>query len=108
MATNTLRKSESFKIGEKAESIFEKVAKKKQFKVYKANKHQNINQHIDFFISCYHFNFSVDVKARKKINRGDSKVNDEWTWIEFKMFFLCYPFKDIFCSFSCFKTLTLS
>ena len=84
MATNALKKSESFETGERAENIFERVAKKEHFKVYKANRDQNINQHIDFFISCYHFNFSVDVKARKKINRGDSEVNDEWTWIEFK------------------------
>ena len=84
MATNALRKSESFEIGERAESVFERVARKEHFKVRKANRDQNINQHIDFFISCYHFNFSVDVKARKKISRGDSEVNDSWTWIEFK------------------------
>ena len=84
MATNALRKRESFQTGKRAESLFERVAKKAHFKVHKANRDQNMNQHIDFFISCYHFNFSVDVKARKKISRGDSEVNDAWTWIEFK------------------------
>ena len=84
MVTNTLRKDESFKVGQQSESDFEKAANKENYIVSKATREENMFKHIDFFLGQDHFKFGVDVKARKKTNRSDSSFNDDWTWIEFK------------------------
>ncbi len=84
MARNALVHKENMEIGLKTESLFEEVAKKENFIVRKSSLSQDRHKHIDFFLEQDHFKYSVDVKARKKTTRGDVKVNDEWTWIEFK------------------------
>ena len=84
MARNALVHKENMEIGLKTESLFEEVAKKENFIVRKSSLSEDRHKHIDFFLKQDHFKYSVDVKARKKTNRDDAKVNDEWTWIEFK------------------------
>ena len=84
MARNSLVHKENMEIGLKTESLFEEVAKKENFIVRKSSLSEDRHKHIDFFLEQDHFKYSVDVKARKKTTRGDVKVNDEWTWIEFK------------------------
>lgn len=84
MARNALVHKENMELGLKTESLFEEVAKKENFIVRKSSLSEDRHKHIDFFLEQDHFKYSVDVKARKKTTRGDVKVNDEWTWIEFK------------------------
>ena len=85
MATNTLKKySDSFKHGTKSEEAFANAARKENFIVRKATKDQDMKEHIDFFLEQDHFQFSVDVKARKKASRYDNTFDDVWQWIEFK------------------------
>ena len=84
MARNALVHKENMELGLKTENLFEKTAKKENFIVRKSSLSEDRFKHIDFFLEQDHFKYSVDVKARKKTTRGDVKVNDEWTWIEFK------------------------
>ncbi len=84
MARNALVHTENMELGLKTESLFEEIAKKENFIVRKSSLSEDRYKHIDFFLEQDHFKYSVDVKARKKTTRGDVKVNDEWTWIEFK------------------------
>ena len=84
MARNALVHKENMELGLKTESLFEEIAKKENFIVRKSSLSEDRFKHIDFFLEQDHFKYSVDVKARKKTTRGDVKVNDEWTWIEFK------------------------
>ena len=84
MARNALVHKENMELGLKTENLFEETAKKENFIVRKSSLSEDRFKHIDFFLEQDHFKYSVDVKARKKTARGDVKVNDEWTWIEFK------------------------
>jgi len=84
MARNALVHKENMELELKTESLFEEIAKKENFIVRKSSLSEDRYKHIDFFLEQDHFKYSVDVKARKKTARGDVKVNDEWTWIEFK------------------------
>jgi hypothetical protein len=72
-------------VGKKAEDLFKQSMEDLGWHVYDATKEENIKKHIDFHLASSKENkfFSVDVKAQKKTNRSDNKVNDEWLWIEF-------------------------
>lgn len=74
----------SLETGKKAEESFSKISKKHGFICTAASREENIHSHIDFFLEGKNKTVSVDVKARKKTNRKDSKFNDEWVWIEIK------------------------
>ena len=85
MDTHSLTTFEqSLKEGVKGEDAFVLAAKQEHFIVRKSSVKQNIFDHIDFFIRQDRFEFSVDVKARKRINRKDKNFTDESVWIEFK------------------------
>jgi hypothetical protein len=75
---------ESQKMGQSAESLFEDLARQKNLNPIKATKKQQIS-HIDFILTAKNnLKYFVDVKARKKSCRSDSKVDDELVWVEFK------------------------
>ena len=63
MATNALRRNESFNRGKQSENKFVKAAQQENFIVRKASREQNMYKHIDFFLEYDHFKFSVDVKG---------------------------------------------
>jgi hypothetical protein len=73
----------SFALGESAENSFTSAAQKNGMSVTVGSQQDEFN-HIDFHVSKDNLNFSVEVKSRKKIKRGDTSVNDELIWIEFK------------------------
>ena len=75
-------KSEAFVAGQRAELQFASIAKSKGWHVRSATRHQNIFNHIDFFISANANTYSVDVKAQKKESRNLHQ-QDEWHVIEF-------------------------
>ena len=72
--------------GKESEDLFKELMEDLGYIVNEATREENIKDHIDFYLKNNKLNksFSVDVKAQKKTNRSDSKVNDEWLWIEFK------------------------
>lgn len=74
----------AFEMGEKAESIFVSTMKKHNFSIRPSSRDEEF-KHIDFHVTdSKGSSFSVEVKSRKKIKRGDDKVNDELVWVEFK------------------------
>lgn len=71
-------------MGQCAENIFESLAKEKKLNPVKATKKQQI-AHIDFILTAKNgVNYFVDVKARKRSARNNSKISDDLIWIEFK------------------------
>jgi len=76
--------------GASAEELFNELSVKRNYKVKKATKNQNIYDHIDFYLTGKNKEtkkdqtITVDIKARKKTSRQDSKFNDEWVWVEIK------------------------
>jgi hypothetical protein len=73
----------SFESGSKAEHFFEECLEANKFTWKTATKEEEFN-HIDFwFKKDLGLWSSVDVKARKKINRKDNEANDSFIWIEF-------------------------
>jgi hypothetical protein len=70
--------------GEKAEFLFEKIAKSKGFLTKSATLKQQLS-HIDFIVETKDKkSYTFDVKGRKRITRKDASVTDEMVWIEFK------------------------
>jgi len=71
-------------VGETAEDLFQKIAWDKGWSARSATRKEQL-QHIDFHL----YNdeslkeYKVDVKARKKVKRTDSNINDELIWVEF-------------------------
>lgn len=76
---------ESARMGRNAESSFEKTAKLKGYTVSKSSKEEDMIKHFDFIIVNPNGKRSfIDVKARKKLKRGNDNAQDDWIWIEFK------------------------
>ena len=70
-------------VGLNAERLFANLAESKGYVVKSATKEENIFKHIDFFLSKLKEgegikSTSVDVKARKKNERGDKFFNDDY------------------------------
>ena len=65
-----------------AEQIFEQIALSKSLEVKTAKRRDNIHKHIDKYITQDDEGdlrtWSVDIKARKKTSRNDSKAQDEF------------------------------
>jgi hypothetical protein len=71
-------------MGESAEKIFEGLAKEKKLNPIAATRKQQIT-HIDFILTAKNGSkYFVDVKARKRSARNNSKISDDLIWIEFK------------------------
>jgi len=79
---NQFDQRDSLEIGDKAESIFARIAENRGWRVSEASKRENINEHWDFLIEKLEESYKVDVKAMKRISRYDSAVQDTWLWVE--------------------------
>jgi len=76
---NKWKKSESWENGQKVENSFAKLLGQRDPDFRAATKQEQY-KHID-----YHSYFgTIDVKAKKRLNRLDSKGQDEFVWLEFK------------------------
>lgn len=73
------KKSESWKNGQSVESDFAKLLKQRDPDFKKSTREEQF-RHIDY----HSFFGTIDVKAKKKLNRLDSKGQDEFVWLEFK------------------------
>jgi len=74
---------DSLELGNAAQKIFKNIAVKRGWEVFPAVEAQDIDEHWDYSIkNPAGEEFKVDVKARKRKNRHDKNVQDEWAWIE--------------------------
>jgi len=71
--------TESWNRGQEVEKEFSVLLKKRDANFRKSSREEQF-KHID-----YHSSFgTIDVKAKKRINRGDEEEQDELIWLEFK------------------------
>ena len=79
------KSGECLQTGLGAEQLFDQIAESKSLEIKNAKRRDNIQKHIDkHLIEENVQGWSVDIKARKKASRSDSKAQDEWIWIEFQ------------------------
>ena len=71
-----------FAMGTEAEASFHLVAKGNGWNCMKTNVYADMNEHQDFVLLKSGQQFTVDVKAGKKIKRQDANVSWEWIWLE--------------------------
>ena len=67
-----------------AEQLFDKIAISKHLEIKNAKRRDNIQKHIDKYVTDDAGTWSVDIKARKKTRRSDDNAQDDWIWIEFQ------------------------
>ena len=67
-----------------AEQLFDKIAISKHLEIKNAKRRDNIQKHIDKYVTDDAGTWSVDIKARKKTRRSDNNAQDDWIWIEFQ------------------------
>ena len=73
------KNSYSWNRGQRIEKEFAPLLRQRDPNYRKANREEQF-RHIDYFS-----NFgTIDVKAKKKINRSDSSEQEELVWVEFK------------------------
>jgi hypothetical protein len=75
---------ESQKVGLKAEEEFAEAARRNGYGVRKSSLEENKFKHIDLWIDADNKLLSVDVKAKKKVARSSSQLEDRWMLVEFK------------------------
>jgi hypothetical protein len=81
MYNNPLASGTSIHMGVSAERKFDKLSKKYRYQSFPTEKFLQIS-HVDRKISGREGNFSVEIKAMKKISRSDPSPQDKWIWIE--------------------------
>lgn len=79
---NKYDKRGCLEIGQRAESVFARIAIQEGWKVTAASNYANINDHWDLLIEKGAEKYRVDVKAMKRLSRRDPSVQDQWIWIE--------------------------
>ena len=75
---------ECLQTGLGAAQIFDKIAELKCFEVRNAKRRENMQKHIDKYVTDDAGTWSVDIKARKKTRRSNDNAQDDWIWIEFQ------------------------
>ena len=86
----TIQKNKYDKTGEclqtglGAEQLFDQIAESKSLEIKNAKRRENMQKHIDKYVTENGETWSVDIKARKKTSRGNSQAQDDWIWIEFQ------------------------
>ena len=79
---NQYDRRDALELGDKAQDAFSGLADERGWKLTEATTEQDINEHWDFLMARDIDEYSVDVKAMKRIGRGDPDVQDQWVWIE--------------------------
>jgi len=67
-----------------AEELFDQIALSKHLEIKNARRRENMQKHIDKYVTDDVGTWSVDIKARKKTRRSDDNAQDDWIWIEFQ------------------------
>lgn len=81
---NKFDKKDSLELGENAEHLFIVLAVKLGWKVSASSKNENINEHWDFLIEKDKEFSKVEVKSKKRINRGDKDEQIALIWVELR------------------------
>jgi hypothetical protein len=78
------RTGECLQSGLGAEELFDQIALSKHLEIKNARRRENMQKHIDKYVTDDVGTWSVDIKARKKTRRSDDNAQDDWIWIEFQ------------------------
>ena len=78
------RTGECLQSGLGAEELFDQIAISKHLEIKNARRRENMQKHIDKYVTDDVGTWSVDIKARKKTRRSDDNAQDDWIWIEFQ------------------------
>ena len=78
------RTGECHQSGLGAEQLFDQIAESKSLEIKNAKRRENMQKHIDKYVTDDVGTWSVDIKARKKTSRSNSQAQDDWIWIEFQ------------------------
>ena len=70
--------------GERAEEQFARIAASRGWQVTTSIDRQDMDEHWDMLIEKGAERFRVDVKAMKRIQRGDANVQASWVWVELR------------------------
>lgn len=60
------------------------MAEQRDYKVIKATKQEDIEDHFDYKFIKNNKTVKVEVKAMKRVSRSQDKGQEEWIWVEFK------------------------
>lgn len=81
---NKFDRKDSQELGQKAEQLFVKLARREGWIVRNASKKSNINDHYDYEIQQGRIRYRVDVKSIKRLSRVSDQLQDDLIWVEFK------------------------
>jgi len=82
MERNQYDNKDCLEIGLNAQDIFDKIAQSRGWHVKNAGSSEDMNEHWDRLIKKGIESYKVEVKSMKRLARQDSKVQDDWVWIE--------------------------
>lgn len=69
--------------GRYTESTFVQLAKHKQWHVRSSSWDENVNSHIDYFLTKNDTTHAIDVKGMRALSRMNAIIQDEWHIVEF-------------------------
>ena len=84
MEEMSYRYSNEQQVGDAAYDKFVSIAERKGYEVKKSTRNQDMYDHIDLYLTKNEITVSLDVKAKKKINRYDSNSQSDYTYVEFQ------------------------
>jgi hypothetical protein len=79
---NQYDRKDCLELGQSAEDIFAKIAGARGWEVKPASAAENIDDHFDYRIKKEKELYKVEVKGKKRIQRGDASTQEELIWIE--------------------------
>jgi hypothetical protein len=79
---NRFDKKDSLELGERAEGLFADLARRTGWEVSPSSRDENIDEHWDFQIDKGGETFKVEVKSAKRVDRSDSGIQFDYTWVE--------------------------
>jgi len=79
---NRFDRKDSLELGDSAEARFAVCARENGWDVVRAESRQDMDEHWDVIIRRGSEIYRVDVKAMKRVARGDQATQADWIWIE--------------------------
>lgn len=80
-----IRHDGSTELGQNAEARFEAILKSHKFSYRRATRHEDMFQHWDFQVVKQNEKpYTIEVKSMKRARRGDSQVNPNLIYVEFR------------------------
>ena len=79
---NKFDKKDSLELGEGAENLFIVLAVRLGWKVSASSSEENIHDHWDYLIEKEALSYKVEVKSKKRIQRGEDRSQHDFVWVE--------------------------